>query len=250
MNDPEGLAEKLKSKIKVVKDAAIRRAVLAQELANLDAEQMARVLATIMGRAADGYPLYKDMMRSLGDMSELTSRAGKEKMNDVYDFCVREEIEDLASMLREIGPRKHVKDHSEDVFIDQRLSELSLGMRKTMGRTGGRDMVDRLLHDQDPNVIEQILTNPGITENHVIRIASKRPTNAEILRRVSRSTRWNRSYRVRKSLVFNPYTPAEISINLLQLLLTQDIQEVTKDQNLHIELRLAARRLLAGREPE
>jgi hypothetical protein len=93
-------------------------------------------------------------------------------------------------------------------------------------------------------VIEQLLSNPGLTEEQVVRIAAKRPTNSEILRSISRSLRWNRSYRIRKSLVFNPYTPTEISLSLLRLLLKQDVIAVAEDQNLHVELRSAAQRLV------
>ena len=113
-----------------------------------------------------------------------------------------------------------------------------------MGRTGNLDLINRLLHDQDPAVVEQILSNPAITEDQIIKIAAKRPTNGEVLRALSRSTKWVKRYRVKRALVFNPYTPTEVGINLLTLLMKQDVVDVSRDKALHFELRLAARRIL------
>ena len=243
MRFPHDLAEKLKRKIAVVKDGAIRHALLSQELASLDAEFMAEALGAIIERAA-GSATYKDMLQSLGDLSELHRRSGRQKMKQVLEFCAANNLTEPLKMLSRIPPHKRAEDHPEDVYIDRDLKEETLGMRKTMGRLGNRDLINRLLHDQDPDVVEQILANPGLTEEQVVRIAAKRPTSSEVLRRISRSMRWSRSYRVRKSLVFNPYTPTEISISLLRLLFKQDVVAISQDQNLHAELRSMARRLL------
>ena len=244
MRFPRDLAEKLRRKITVVKDSGIRRALLAQEIANLDVETMAETLTAIIERAAMGSATYKDMLHSLGDLSEMMQRSGQEKIDLLYDFSFANNLTDLLKMLRRIPPHKRAEDHPDDVYIDRELKEKTLGLRKTLGRLGNSDLINRLLHDQDPDVIEQILRNPGLTEEQVVRIAAKRPTSSEVLRRISRSLRWNRSYRVRKSLVFNPYTPTEIGLVLLRLLLKQDVIVVAEDQNLHAELRSAARRLL------
>ncbi len=248
MGQAEDIANEFKRKIGAIKETAIRRAVLARELADLDAELIAKVVGVMIERAAAGYPAYKDMLHNLGDFSELIRRAGENKMEAVLEFCLLEEMDDLANMLRRIPPRRLAEDHPEDVYIDRELSEQTLGMRKTLGRIGDRDLVNRLLHDQDPKVVEQILTNPTLTEDQVVKIAAKRPTSSEVLRIISRSQRWIRSYRVRKSLVFNPYTPTEISINLLQLLMTQDVFEISNDGSLHSDLRMAAKRLKTERE--
>jgi hypothetical protein len=165
-------------------------------------------------------------------------------MDILYDFCFAHNLTDLFKLLRRIPPHRRAEDHPDDVYIDRELKDKTLGLRKSMGRLGNRDLINRLLHDQDPKVIEQLLLNPGLTEEQVVRIAAKRPTNSEVLRCISRSLRWNHSYRIRKSLVFNPYTPTEISLGLLRLLLKQDVIAVAEDQNLHVELRSAARRML------
>lgn len=246
MEEARILAEKLKRKIISVRDLSIRRAVIAAELADIDVELLAHTLDYFVEQASSGSPHYKDVLSSLGDFSELVKRAGREKIDALYDYCVRECRNNVATMLRRIPPKRVAEDHPEDVYIDRDLKDLALGARKTMGRTGNRDLINRLLHDQDPSVIEQILTNPGITEDHVVRIAAKRPTNGDVLRKIGNSNRWGLKYRVRRALVFNPYTPTELSINFLRLLMRQDIAEVAADEALHFELRMHARRILNG----
>jgi len=242
------IAEKLKRKSRAIRDTGIRKGMLARSLAELDPETMAQVLDEIIRRSGRGAPSYREMLITLGDMEEVINRAGDEKMDEVYGYSRKQGLEEVASMLRKIPPRKSLVDREEEVYMDRDMKDLSLGYKKTLGRTGNRDIVNRLLHDQDPSVIEQILANPALTEEQVVRIAAKRPTNSEILRHIGRSPKWTRSYRVKKALVFNPYTPTEMSIGFLRVLMRQDIRDVYNNESLHFELRHAAKRMLKGEE--
>ncbi len=242
------IAEGLKRKSGAIRDTGIRRSMLARNLADLEFDTLAGVLNEIVMRASRGSPAYKEMLITLGDLDELVNRAGNEKMDEVYSYSRQQGLEEVASMLRKIPPKKFIVSQDEEVYVDRDMKDLALGYKKTLGRTANRDMVNRLLHDQDPSVIEQILANPALTEEQVVRIAAKRPTNSEILRHIARSQKWTRSYRVKKALVFNPYTPTEVSIGFLRLLMRQDVREVYSDENLHFELRQAAKRILKSEE--
>jgi len=239
------LAEKFMRKMGAIKDAAIRRALLTKELAELEIEQMAQALFDIIKRADSGNVAYKDMLHSLGDFSDLIERAGDEKINEVYEFCIKNEMMELGVRLRRIPPKRHANENPDEIYMDNRLKDLALGMRKSMGRTGNIDLINRLLHDQDPNVVEQILANPSLTEEQVVKIAAKRPTSAEVLRKISNSVRWIKRYRIKKALVYNPYTPTELSINLVKLLMRQDIIGVAQNESLHFELRQMAKKIIS-----
>ncbi len=78
--------------------------------------------------------------------------------------------------------------------------------------------LEKLLHDQDPGVIRNLLSNPRVTETEVLKLSSRTPVSPRVLEEVARSPRWISRYRVKKALVLNPYTPLGISLPLLGFL--------------------------------
>ena len=57
---------------------------------------------------------------------------------------------------------------SQGISTNEHL-ELPLGWRRKAAREGNRDMLDRLIHDQDWRVIDLLLDNPRITERDVVK---------------------------------------------------------------------------------
>ncbi len=100
---------------------------------------------------------------------------------------------------------------------------LTLGERKSLARRQDRDTVERLLLDPHPEVIRRVLTNPRLTEDHVVRLASRRPCPPAVLTEIARATRWSGRARVRLSLVLNPSLPEDIAVRLVSLLLRQEL---------------------------
>jgi hypothetical protein len=97
--------------------------------------------------------------------------------------------------------------------------------------------------DPDPTVIHNWLQNPHITEEDVMRLASRRPARDLIQRKIYHS-RWGSRYRIRLALAHNPHTPTELSVKLVGLLLRADLREIANDTALHETVRSEARRLL------
>jgi hypothetical protein len=105
---------------------------------------------------------------------------------------------------------------------------LTLGERKSLARRPDREMMARLLFDPHPEVIRRLLGNPKLTEDDVVRLASKRPMRADILLEIARSEKWMHRSRVRLSLVLNPSTPPEISSPIASLLMRQELKLVAE----------------------
>lgn len=106
---------------------------------------------------------------------------------------------------------------------------LSLGERKSLARRADRRLLDRVLRDPHPDVIELLLLNPMLTENDVVRLCARRPNSAEILLRVFRAPRWATSPRVRRSLAMNPATPAAVVLAVVPLMSPADLRELARD---------------------
>jgi hypothetical protein len=105
----------------------------------------------------------------------------------------------------------------------------------------------KLLKDQDPMIIRSLLLNPRLTESEVLKIASLRPTSPRILEEVFHNATWVARYRVKKALVYNPYSPPSIAVHLLKFLLLSDLREIAQLENLHLAVKEVAHQLLRER---
>ncbi len=122
--------------------------------------------------------------------------------------------------------------------------EVTLGERRWKARSNDRSLLERLLLDQDPVVIEHLLQNPRVVEQDVLKIASRRPNGAEVLRRLFRHPRWGRRRAVQWALVLNPYTPVDVGRALVGLLDREHLRRLAAEPSVHDEVRsLAAARL-------
>jgi hypothetical protein len=98
--------------------------------------------------------------------------------------------------------------------------------------------------DPDPGVIRNLLNNPRVTEQTVLKICSRRPTVTAPLEAVLGSPRWIRRHKVRVALVKNPHLAESRAINLLVYLTKSELRQVRDDDTLESTLRLSAQRLL------
>lgn len=121
------------------------------------------------------------------------------------------------------------------------VAELPLGMRRSLAKGVDLDLLERLLLDPDPVVVNHLLRNPRITEQHVIRIASRRPVHASSLEQVLKSARFGRRPGVRAALARNPYLPTRLAVQLLGVLPLAEVRAIADDGTLHPETRRHAR---------
>ncbi|MDB4977029.1 MAG: hypothetical protein JWN48_5370 [Myxococcaceae bacterium] len=116
---------------------------------------------------------------------------------------------------------------------------LSLGERKSLARRRDRALLTRAVLDPHPDVIGILLDNPALTELDVVRLCARRPAAPEMLTLVFRHARWVVRYRVRLTLVLNPYTPEEIALQLLPHLTLSDRKAVARSGDLAARVREA-----------
>jgi hypothetical protein len=128
---------------------------------------------------------------------------------------------------------------------DGRLFSDSLGhLKEKARRTRNPDELARLVQSSDATVIRNVLLNPRVTEDIVVRMAAKRPARPEPLIEIWRSSRWAARTAIRRALVLNPYLPPEVGCKIVPLLRGSDLQELAGDSSIHPALREQASRLL------
>jgi len=130
------------------------------------------------------------------------------------------------------------------------LRDIPLGVRKSMARRQDIDLMARLLSDPDERVVANLLDNPRLTVQEVIRLAADKETRGEVLEEVAAHPRWVSRYRVKVALAFNPATPTRVALGLLRLLMSQDLEELGRDGRVSEVISRRARDILRRRRPE
>ena len=233
-----------------VSDREVRSKVIPRCVSSATISEIAAALELICLRAEQADPNALDVLASW--VPYVTDEA-----NADYWTLVRQAAEErhLLAVGRLLRRRKRsVIDSGKDP--DERplanLPEgraLTLGERKSLARGRDRFMIDRLLRDPHPQVIRNVLCNPRVIEDDIIRLAARRPTYPDVQGEIARSPRWGHRPRVRLALVQNPFTPTAISVPLIALLLRPDLESVVAATNLSVTVRAAAAERLQRRPP-
>jgi hypothetical protein len=216
----------------------MRAHVLGEYLRHTAAGEAARVLDEVLALGRRGGPPFDVAMLTL---ARVLTRGGLdyELLARLYAETREAELEDLRQQLfssRAPLPQGRPRD--------ERQREHTLGHRKWLARDTRRDTLDRLLRDPEAEVMPNLLQNPRITEDDVVRLAARRPIDPEILRLVFMHPRWIRRYPVKRTLVLNPHTPTELSLRLLRMLHRGDLRLVASMGPLPDVVRQAAARML------
>ena len=193
------------------------------------------------GRRTRGYA---EFLQHVGDMRGVARFAGNAFMSSVLQRCRRLRMDEVTELLASPRPLMRIY-HSGDV--ESRTPDqdyIPLGVRKSLARRPNPHTIEKLSMEQDPQVVRNLLSNPRITEEIVIKMASLRPTGQEVLSEIFNNHRWSARYRVRKALVFNPYTLPRVAHALLPMLMLSDLMDISMGRTLHHSVRNAAKRFI------
>jgi hypothetical protein len=114
---------------------------------------------------------------------------------------------------------------------------------------GTREMRAILIRDPNRMVAAAVLSCPKVNEAEVEAFAKMGNVSEEILRTISMSRAWTKSYGVLLALVKNSKTPVALSLNMMNRLNESDVKKLSTDRNVPEALRVAARRkVVAGLE--
>ena len=120
----------------------------------------------------------------------------------------------------------------------------TLGRRKSLARTAQGDLLDRLLLDPHKDVIRNVLQNPRMDEEKVIRLCARRPVHPEVLEAVALS-KYRVRPAVRRAIVYNPACPTPLACWLMTGMRRHDLTGVVHNETLVMAIRDAAHQLLA-----
>ena len=223
----------------------LRAASLEAKLSGMEMKEMASLLNQICQRAKDRDPSYLKAYHALPELLRFPA-FDREKILRLRAVARQKDYVEILQMLLDLPPHKLPTvnpDGPEDPF----LKDLTLGHRKSLAKSPKMNVIRKLLKEQEPEVIRDLLLNGRLTETEILKIASLKPTSPQVLEEIFRSPKWVARYRVKKALVCNPYSPPSIAVHLLKFLLISDLREIAGFEDLHLAVQEAAHRLLAER---
>jgi hypothetical protein len=243
--DPAGIAAQLCRRLAAVSDQEQRARSLGSLLAQHDPATIAAVLAEIV-EAADRRERGADLLVTAMISPGLRFVWDEGLALQVVAHARRAGRYDLAGMFLDLPPMDARLEPAPPA-LPRAMAKVPLGVRRSLARRYDIGLIERLLGDTDPAVLENLLNNPRITELEVVRMAARSPVREEVLTTIARHPRWGIRHRVRVTLAHNPGTPTGITLGLLHLLLDQELEALAKDGRLSQVVTSRAEALLAGR---
>jgi hypothetical protein len=251
------LAARWSRSVPSLREVPLRVAYLRAELTGRPLVAVASALDELCGRAEQADPVAREVLAaavtvlaepgSRGLVDTLRRLADQEALLSLGRLLRRRPRSDLAPHPSP-APRRPVVD--ERTLVTSRSGRvLTLGERRALARRPSRAAFDKLLRDPHPMVAQNLLQNPRLTEDDVVRMAARRPAYPEVLGEVARHPIWSHRARVRLTIVQNPGTPPEIAVPLVQLLLRPELQQVVSASDVPAVVRAAAGELLERRPP-
>ncbi len=134
-----------------------------------------------------------------------------------------------------------------EAMVMEKIPTLALGIKKTLAKTAGGEVLRALIQDGYPEVVRLCLENPALTESQLYKVISRRMTPAGTIRTIAEHPAWTSRYHVRFALLRNEHTPLARSVRFLPGLRTVDLKELYRDPHLPPSVRPAVHRDLLGR---
>jgi hypothetical protein len=156
---------------------------------------------------------------------------------------------DLAEVARTPRLLAAVRLRAEALLVE-RLPELRLGDRITLGRLATPPVLRLLLLDGDARVARASLLNPRLRESDLVEALQKDSVPVGLLREAGASRRWSESYEVRLALALQARTPLGVALAQLSSLLPRDLLRISETPGLLPLVQISALRVAqVGRAP-
>lgn len=175
----------------------------------------------------------------------LQSASLTEDQRQQLDELLREDLHDETAFKDavEVEP-----DPEKRQTLIQRLSKMRIVERVTLAFKGNKEERMALVHDPCKVVQRSVLQSPRITEKEIESFAGMANVSEDVLRGISMMRKYAKNYTITRNLIFNPKTPADISLHMLPRVNPQDLKTLAASKNVPDVLRSSALRLQQQRD--
>jgi hypothetical protein len=128
-----------------------------------------------------------------------------------------------------------------------KISELSPAGKVRLATLGNAFARAVLIRDKNKQVSMAAIRSPGVNDMEVLRYASNRGLDDDIIRFISSQRQWVRLYGVKLALVNNPKCPLPVSMRFLPHLSVKDLKALSRSKGIPSALGTAAKQMLSTR---
>jgi DNA-directed RNA polymerase subunit F len=236
----------LARRLAALEEGPVRVRAAARALASPDASAAAAVVAALVRATAP--PLRSAAAAVAQALGDPRDDLPYEWLADLYAAATGRGLTEVTALL--VAPPPHRAWREPRDKADARLAHLTLGHKNAFARAQrDPDLLARLAAEGEPAVVRELLRNPQLTEEFVVRIAARRPCRPGTLRCVFESPRWRMRSAVALAIARNPYVETAIALELLSGLAAVDLREISRDATVHPLVRAVALRIAAQRLP-
>ncbi len=248
MDDYRKIIQSFISEIASIQDITMRAHRFSERIVKYGFKEISYILHEILKGNAEAKPKHRMVYISLIRNRDIISIIGYDEIVAVYDYSKQQGFDMVTDFLKGSTVRRKSDIEAQTSPLSAKLKHLTLGEKKALARQKDYDQLEFLLFDNDPVVIENILLNPKLTEEDVIKVASNKASPREVLEVIFKSNKWISRYRIKKALVFNNNTPIDISLNLCNFLLKKDLKFIIKQSNLDTSIVERAKSVLIEKD--
>jgi hypothetical protein len=243
--------ERLGRILMAIQDGPLRSTYLRQNLMHYSPQVMVRIIACAHRESAMGNHFAACLLEVAIDV--LVRSGTYEALRlDFLSTCLVLCEHGVWAMFQRNDEDLSRSEHADRLLLNPPKGSLAekgetLGRRKTLARLAQGDVLDRLIIDPHKDVIKNVLLNPRMDEEKVIRLCARRPVHPAVLEEVAVS-RFRTRPAVRRSIVFNPCCPTPLACWLMTSMTRVDLMSVVNNGTLVMSIREAARQLLIQKQ--
>jgi hypothetical protein len=134
-----------------------------------------------------------------------------------------------------------------EAIVIEKIPALTLGVKKSLARIAGGEILLALIKDGYPDVVKYCLENPHLTEAHLYKVINRKTTTSGTIRTIADNRNWSCRYHIKFALIRNEHTPLARSVLFLPDLKLLDLKELYRDPYLPHEIKPFIHRQLVER---
>jgi hypothetical protein len=139
------------------------------------------------------------------------------------------------------------EEDPERMPIRRRLARMGMDDKINMALSGDREERMALAMDSNKAVHHYLLKNARITLDEIAFMARLPSLNPDVLERIAEIPAYTQNPTIAKALVYNPRTPVQTAIRLLDRLPRAEVMNLAKRTNMNLRLVMAAKKRLEKR---
>ncbi len=139
-------------------------------------------------------------------------------------------------------------EEKKSVSIYAKIAKMSVSQKVQAALKGGKEERAMLIRDSSKVVTRAVLGSPKLTDSEVENFSNAKNVSDEVLRMISMTRKFMKSYSVVKNLCNNPRTPLDVAMPLLNRLIINDVRAVGNNKNVSEMVRKLATKIYKSRD--